>query len=385
MGLKKRGFELVLVLLLITILSFSVSAVTSITSCKYSIDSQGEYNLTQDITSSGKPCINITASNVSLNCEGHSLTGAYMNPGIRLDSSVSNITIKGCQIDAFAPDISGQKNKEVYIINNTINASPSYGLYLLAINNSKIENNSIFDNGDETNEAGIYMYTGYDNLIKNNSIFSNGDDDESVYGISLIYNHRTNITDNFLFNNSDMGIESESSPNTLIKNNIIENNSRSNDDIMGIYIVLSADNTSIINNTIRNHNYGIYMNYADNINITDNTVHNHTYGGIIANDGENVLMKNNIVYNNSNGLGLVTCTEANITNNTIKDETYGLIIQTNSENSSIYSNKIKGCSEGIIFYSTARYNTVRFNNLSNDIDFILQSSIGFLLQNIQAI
>ncbi len=366
-----------LALFLLVFLAFSVSAVTSITSCKYEISTQGDYNLTQAITSTGQPCINITSSNVTLNCEGFSLTGAGMNPGVWINRSLNNITIKNCKFDLFAPNIYVPLGgKEIYIINNTINSSPSYGVYFITVNNSRIENNTIAFNGDEDNEAGIYAYFSNHNLIKNNTIIHGGVTSESVYGVRINTGESNNITDNFIFNNSDMGIITESSPNTRIINNVIENNSWSNDDQLGIYIVLNANKTVIINNTVRHHSYGIYMTYADHVNITDNTVNNNSNGGIVALDGKYVLVKNNFVYNNTYGIGLVTYVDANITNNTIQDETYGIFSQANTENSSVYRNTIKGGDNGMTFISNSRYNTIKYNNISSTVDILVKSSLN---------
>ncbi|MBN1644759.1 right-handed parallel beta-helix repeat-containing protein [Candidatus Woesearchaeota archaeon] len=370
MSIKKRGILLLLVFVIsLLILAFSVNAIISISDCKFNISTQGEYNLTQDITSSGDFCINITVSNVSLNCEGHSLTGASMNPGIFINYSLSNITIKNCKIDLFAPNIDASLGgKEIFIINNSINSSPSYGIYFAGINNSIIENNSIMYNGDEHSDNGIRMASCGHNKIFNNNISLNGDDAKTVYGMYLSSCGYNGIANNNFDDNSDTAIVVQTSINTNIINNTIKNNSRSvTGNMYGIYVLSFSHNSTVVNNTVLYQEYGIYVSSSYDVNITGNTANNNSMVGIALSGVNNILAKDNIANNNSYGISCAIGKSNNLTSNSFQDNEYGLFFQLAVENTYVSNNTLKDNVYGMNIYFGPHDNTFTNNNLSNDI------------------
>jgi len=83
--------------LLIPIIVFSIYFVNALTDCG-SIAEAGNYALSNDINISSGTCLDITTSNVSVDCQGHAINFSIIGEGIgiRVGSGSTNITIKNC-------------------------------------------------------------------------------------------------------------------------------------------------------------------------------------------------------------------------------------------------------------------------------------------------
>ena len=80
------------------------TACTAISSCT-PVDSPGIYCLTSDLTATDGYCINVTVSDVEIDCRSHLITGAtpdcgfpVLTAGIGTDNAVHNLTVKNCRI-----------------------------------------------------------------------------------------------------------------------------------------------------------------------------------------------------------------------------------------------------------------------------------------------
>jgi hypothetical protein len=110
------------------------------------------YTMTTDLSINGSTCFNITASNVTLDCNGYSMTGDTTpvpeTMGVYSEHQ-TNVTIRNCDIRTFYA-----------------------GIYFSNESHSLIENTSI--NLQTSEEPGIYMDASSEfNLIRNSTIFSN--------------------------------------------------------------------------------------------------------------------------------------------------------------------------------------------------------------------
>jgi len=76
------------------------------------------YNLTIDLNATGT-CMYVRASNVSLNCNGHTITGSQAGWGINISDS-DYINIQDCKIRNFSRAISVQNTNLSLFNNNTI-------------------------------------------------------------------------------------------------------------------------------------------------------------------------------------------------------------------------------------------------------------------------
>ncbi len=167
----------------------------------------------QDITTSGtytlnnnliqpliEHCINISASDIILDCNGSNITGPGRgfldtHSGIYVDTQ-SNITIKNCNIDNFAMGIWFDSTNYSLIINNTIRSSVT-GISL----EEKSRYNTIMNNSVDNNGIGIYLDDSSYNTIVNNSARYNsggGIRIDNFLGPSRFNNITGN---NFCFNN----------------------------------------------------------------------------------------------------------------------------------------------------------------------------------------
>jgi len=214
----------------------SFGAQTTISSCQ-TISVSGDYNLSQDISGTGD-CITITASDVTLNCEGFKITygtsgGSSANAIVA--SSVSGLDIFNCTMQ-----------------DGAAGGSSGIGILFTTVTDSTIRNNSINTNGSSSN-IGIRLTSNADrNTIMNNTIRTRGT------------------------SSSNRGIYTTSSTDsTIIRGNVIFTNGTGTN--VGIQLDSNSDNVIVDSNTISTggtstNNYGINLNNADNVNVTDNFV-----------------------------------------------------------------------------------------------------------------
>ena len=189
---------------------------TTIDSCQKLNITNEIYILTQDVSST-TTCFTITASNVTLDCNGYTITG-----------------------------------------NNT-----DYGVFLNNSNSSKVKNCNVGNFSD-----GFYLYTSNYNILRNNTVFNNS------YGFRLSGHSDNNIfLNNRVFNNSRAGFLPGASYNT-ISNNIISDNE------YGIMFRGTVSNT-IINNAITYNIYGLGVlvppGSSNNV-IKNNIISDNEYG-----------------------------------------------------------------------------------------------------------
>lgn len=99
-----------------------------ISSCQL-ITESGSYILTNDVSySSDGACLDIRVNNVTLDCQGNSITGIGKGYGILTKNN--NTILKNCEIFNFSRGIGSVYNAYNQIINNTIANSTGIGIYL---------------------------------------------------------------------------------------------------------------------------------------------------------------------------------------------------------------------------------------------------------------
>ncbi|MFH0737549.1 MAG: right-handed parallel beta-helix repeat-containing protein [Candidatus Micrarchaeota archaeon] len=120
-------------MLLFAGLAYCAPAIQNVTSC-INITGSGEYRLISDLAGAPNPgspffdwaCIMISTSNVILDCQGHSLTGTGFGAGVNAYEGLGplrGIMVKNCHITGY-----------------------DYGIGFEMVNNSYIEENTLFDN-----------------------------------------------------------------------------------------------------------------------------------------------------------------------------------------------------------------------------------------------
>ena len=214
----------------------------------------GNSNLSANIINNALTgaCINITAQNVSLDCNGYTLGGNLNSFGIYA-KNLLNITVKNCLITNFSRAVSLDSVNKSWFDNLTIfNNNGTYSaIYMyLSYNNSFTNNNISFNNA--TDNSGIYIYSSNNNIIENNTFENNSvahSIDDFLGGgiISLYINSRGNVFRSNEFIGNKMNI-------------VTSSKSIYGGGIIGIYDGSNGNNfnnTQMINNEVKSR-YWIY-------------------------------------------------------------------------------------------------------------------------------
>ncbi len=279
-------------------------------SCR-NITEPGTYKLNKSITDwNGEgACINITTSDVELNCIDWSMwidgRDTFWTSGIKSEGlatgKLTNVSIKNCNVtDWYYGDYHLRTENSTLTNINTLSNSQR-GIYLVS------SSNNILSYINTLNNYGYGIISVYSSL----NTFSNINASGNSYGISvggMIGTNSNNILSNITASgNSDFGIVLDFAINNTLTNINASGNSR-----YGILLV-SSDKNQIFNSTIQsNKQYGIYFYYSRFNNITGNRIENNSvsgYAGIYleshastatSNSSYNLIW-NNIINNTPNG------------------------------------------------------------------------------------
>lgn len=208
-------------------------------------------------------------------------------------------------------------------------------------------------------EAGIY----YERLTVNKSLKLIGEDRSTTIidggGSGTVINIRANDVDisGFTLRNSgpdfdDKGVNLDHSSHTIIRGNIIINNTWGiwlgdatansitediiqNSTFSGIYLGDSTNNL-IGHNTMANAAHGIWLERSDNNAIMENLVTENGLGISLAVDSNNNTVVSNVITNNDEAIHLFSSSN-NINENTLTSNFYG-IFSLHSGGNTIYRN-----------------------------------------------
>ncbi|MBS3094430.1 PQQ-binding-like beta-propeller repeat protein, partial [Candidatus Pacearchaeota archaeon] len=381
-------------------LTNNLLSVINISACGSLSAANGNYNLNQNINSSGT-CITISANNITLNCLGFTINYSQINVGNGIRNFGKNqTTIKNCLItlgnltsySSYAIYLGPSEGSSSTIDNNTIiisggslyvNKSGNHGILASFYSNTTITNNNITlnDNGG-TRAIGIHTWNSSYNTIAYNTITVKNNDTSA--GIYLGFSDSNSVFLNNIttyLNNSHGIIISRSTNNNISQNNIITYGYSS----YGIYNNYPESNyTKILSNNITTYGYnsrGIHIGvvgFSRNIvglEVSYNTIiTNGTQGGginVYFTDNS-IIKENNITTYGYQGYGISLTEENNfsILNNRISTHslglyTYPLIITTNAFNNTIVNNTIRADGGYSIFLSGNSYGNAIYNNIFN--------------------
>lgn len=225
-------------------------------------------------------------------------------------------------------DTKTNQNKPVHNLNTGYN----YTTIQAAINAPETENNhTIFV------EAGTY----FEHVVINKSISLIGENPSTTIidgnGTSTVILVTSNnvIVKEFTIKNGEYGIYINQSVNSLITENHINNNTN------GIHI-LSSNNCTIKENKVFNNTQrGILLNNSSNTKIHDNQVFKNQMYGINLNASQNCLITDNTANNNFwDGIGLLASNNCVITGNTVANNLWFGMWLDSSNNNLIYHNNL---------------------------------------------
>nr|WP_321498080.1 right-handed parallel beta-helix repeat-containing protein [uncultured Methanolobus sp.] len=278
------------------------------------------FNITGSSSSSKAGIYLNSADNCTI--ANNTLTGNVY--GIHLSSSSNNLLTNNTAISNSEIGIKlDSSNNYNTLSDNTVSDNPMYGIHLSSSSNNSLIDNTISDN---TGGDGIYLESASSNNNLTNNI-GNGNGrciyilesdfntltgnnfSESSYGFSMRYANNTVLTNNIANDNSLDGISIVASYNCVLTNNSAINNSN-----YGIYLT-GDNNTFAGNNASYNTKSGMYVRYSDYDTLTNNTVCNNDEYGINIQYMNHSTMSGNIIvgstYTGYNILSSVNCTFTN--------------------------------------------------------------------------
>ncbi|MCD6575717.1 MAG: right-handed parallel beta-helix repeat-containing protein, partial [Nanoarchaeota archaeon] len=350
----------------------------------------GVYYLQNDISglqSGQNYCIDIIGYNVTLYCNGYSLTGSKSGVGIKIDapyaklydcnvydyqtgiSTWSYALIKDTKIrpdsasgDAYGLYIEGDYSDFTNVTVSFGSWQWTYGAYITVNSDYNTIKDSSFTgfpyystikidsssgnkvvNNSFVNTTGVYVGAtaaviegnNFNNITRLSAIYLNGGKN------NVVRSNIINIVDSSI---EPYGITVYRSNNSLVENNYIDDVER------GIYVYMygTPSPVEIINNTIANADYGLYYSYATMVNSSENDitssntciylidVDNSTlegeratncgdYGIRLAGDDSNLELKNSVITGDGIGVDAVSSPYLTISNISVSDFTsYGI-------------------------------------------------------------
>ncbi|MCD4735087.1 MAG: right-handed parallel beta-helix repeat-containing protein, partial [Bacteroidales bacterium] len=237
-------------------------------------------------------------------------------------------------------------NKKLFLIGEDKNNTKIEGLQtddVIKVNSDSVSITGFFISESEqyTFGTGIEIQSDY-NYIHGNILSDNFE------GLMIVSGDNNLITDNTLTNNNHSGIRlKQSTYNTISENSILDNYSD------GIYIREGCEYNDIFNNEITDHNrYGILLRSSSKYNlISGNSIHLNTNDGI--------------------SIGAVSygyCSNNTITDNIISDNGgSGIAIDAYSNNNEVYENEIENNIDfGIKITNECGDNKLYHNNVNGN-------------------
>jgi parallel beta-helix repeat protein len=240
MGMKKF-LLFVIFLVSFSFLISSVKAVTYISGCS-NLDQEGEtYYLTQDIIDYPYTCMSVSASYVTLDCQGHIIDGIGRLNGIYILSSVCGNGICevgeefSCPMDCppgAQPEIT-RRNTSI-TIKNCVMTDWDFGIHIIGGSSNTLLNITsysntygiLFDNSDFNNLSNITVNSNYEGIaigFSNSNTLSNIISNSNTYGIWIAYSDSNIIKNSIIQNNGEYGIYLDSAGPILIYNNLFNN------------------------------------------------------------------------------------------------------------------------------------------------------------------
>ena len=309
------------------------TGLTEISSCGATLTADTYYNLTGNISVNGSNCLNVTASNVTIDCNGYSISGNNTpgTSGIYVANS-NAITIQNCNISGM-----------------------DYAIYFSSVGNSTINDVTAASTTNYT----LVLYQSSNNSILNTN--ASGIDYSAMYIYSTSSNNT--LSNVALTSSTDNALELRGNNNT-VSNSVITSlswdaiflsgttsNSFSNCNISGYKAGLHIfnSNSNIFNNCniISSDDNTVYLDGTSSLNNFSNSILSSYANSVIYIDSNTIT--NNIFYNNT----------VNTTGNN-----YDIYMQDGLSNV-FYSNTFISPANSLVYLSTSSaYNVFYRNNFT---------------------
>lgn len=362
-----------LLILALGLVFVSLSSAVPIPACGPILVS-GTYTITNDLTSNNAVCIDVQASDVSIDGQGFNIndtSGASTVSGIQVINQ-TDVNITNTNVSNYENGIYYENSNNSLIKNNNLFQNLNTGFYSLNSHNNVIDSNN-----ETTSFAGFYIDTGSDNTILTNNIATN---DGPMGGGFAIFSNDNTLSGNLAYNNpSGLGF-------FLHGNNIVvtSNNATKNGDVG--FRMQNLNNITLSNNFVDNNSEGYHMDTVTNSSLTFNTALDSLIDGIQSSYVNNTIFDSNIL-NNNLGNGLYTNLNYlnNFTNNTAYNNS-GSGLRVGFGFNNIVSNNSVTISDVGIYINGETSDNVSFNYVANTFSdgFILDSaSYTNIVSNLQ--
>jgi parallel beta-helix repeat protein len=298
---------------------------------------------------------------ISINGNAQFNNSAYPNNGVVSGNgtALNPYIIEGWDINAASGHGISIQNANAYFAVKDCSihdgTATSYGIYLYAISNGTVSNNTFSNNA-----YGIRLSSSSNNTIRNNTISSG-----YARGIYLLDSSNYNILTNNTCLNTGYSIQLTSSSNNTISNNRCLNSNRA------IYLYSSSNYNTIDDNNCSNTLYnGIFLENSNNGNTLSNNICKSAWYGIMISglpSYKNIIVNNTCNLNNFYGIMLGQGGNNIVRNNSCNSNNqYGIVLQYSSKNNIVSNNT---CNSNIIhgiYLDSVNNNIISWNQACNN-------------------
>lgn len=335
----------------------TLSTGSSISRCG-PLSTPGSFRLITDLSVSGD-CLIVQASNLTLDCDGHSIRGTgkggigiVVRPYWSLGAQTPvNVEIRNCRISGFRFGILSDDSKNITLRDNDssnnfddVDPKTRYGVFLGMVDGGGIRLNNV---------------TGAQ-ILKNTT-------NHQAIGIDVRSSTGVSVRENTSSENSAWGISLYSVRNSEVISNTTAGNIRSctwgagtvgpGCDAGGIVLQSGSSNNRITGNKVRDGNgNGIFIKAhaqpcGDNNWIVGNTISDVLYNAIEMSFCAGNRANDNVIKNGLDAIWLGYAHDTEIRNNKISGMRNHGIISSNSRYNTISANEISDSNEALFFYS----------------------------------
>ena len=228
------------------------------------IDEPGEYEVVADITNeSTERCIEISADNVTLEGNGHTIDGVNVE-GTGVEAYGDNVTIRNVSVTGFAAgvlmygpgvdpgtrtltesrifgnDDGVQVGGPDYVINNTIEDNEGYGVTSVRADTVVVRNNVVVDNGD----VGVNLELSSGTLVDNRIAGNAGGGVHANLGHRVQENVQITSKNNVIVDNGAFGVDVEEVTFSSTGDRIVDNDGPG----IATFGILTVDNATVVDN-----------------------------------------------------------------------------------------------------------------------------------------
>ena len=201
--------------------SAPVAGPYDIDSCGVTLSESGQtYTLISDISDSST-CITVNVDSVSIDLNGHTISGSGSGSGVYVDG-VNYVNVYGGSINGFSEGVYLRNSYYGYVYDNNFDSN-SYAV-LLYRDSAYDDYSYVYNNYiTSSSSAGIQIYYSQSNYIYDNTFGSGNYNGIEVYGFydGSYYGGGNSITGNTMDGNSGYGIYLSYSDNNYIDNNTV--------------------------------------------------------------------------------------------------------------------------------------------------------------------